>query len=180
MSECFCLLYQWRYTIKGKNLFLRSKFYSFLSNPYFQKVLVFTEKQTGNLECYLTLQEWQKIYQVYLLPLSCHITYFSDFFAVNRYTGQVYVQKSLVFYTGTYMFQVEARDEDGQGPFRGYANITIIVLPAANTAPVWVIPPKDNETIYVLEVSIILCMLLRHLNSHCRSLLDKSTLADNQ
>ena len=76
---------------------------------------------------------------------------FLDFFDVNPF-GEVFVKRSVQGYVDTYKFQVEARDEDGQGPFSSYANVTVHVLPAGNTAPIWVVPPRDNETIYVLEV----------------------------
>ena len=66
--------------------------------------------------------------------------------------GEVMVKRSVKGYVDTYIFQAEARDEDGTGPFRTYANITVHVLPAGNTAPIYVLPPRDNETIYVLEV----------------------------
>ena len=70
--------------------------------------------------------------------------------------GEVFVKRSVQGYVDTYKFQVEARDEDGQGPFSSYANVTVHVLPAGNTAPIWVVPPRDNETIYVLEVRELL------------------------
>lgn len=39
--------------------------------------------------------------------------------------------------------------------FNTTANVTVIVFEAANSQPIWVIPPKTNMTIEVLEVSFI-------------------------
>ncbi|XP_053380396.1 cadherin EGF LAG seven-pass G-type receptor 2-like [Mercenaria mercenaria] len=74
----------------------------------------------------------------------------NDFFDVRKEFGRVYVKKSLIRNTGTYHFQVSAQDNLGKGCT---VNSTVIVkvMQSANAPPVWVIPPIDNMTIYVLE-----------------------------
>ncbi|KAJ8318933.1 hypothetical protein KUTeg_004024 [Tegillarca granosa] len=70
-----------------------------------------------------------------------------DFFALNPQTGRIRVSKSLLRQTGTYRFQVMASD----AKYNTTANVTVIVFEAANSQPIWVIPPKTNMTIEVLE-----------------------------
>lgn len=77
--------------------------------------------------------------------------FFSDFFDARRESGRVYVKKNLVRHTGTYLFYVQATDNLGSGCTRN-TSVKVIVNPSANAPPVWVIPPVDNMTIYVLEV----------------------------
>ena len=90
-----------------------------------------------------------------VLPSIQSANLFSDFFGVRPYTGRVFVKKDLVYHTGIYNFEVMATDERGQGPFTAIARVTIEVLPSANSPPIWIIPPKDNATIYVLEVNMM-------------------------
>ncbi|KAK3593636.1 hypothetical protein CHS0354_025527 [Potamilus streckersoni] len=70
-----------------------------------------------------------------------------DYFQVGARSGRISVKKSLLRKVGTYKFQVQAHD----GIFTAIANITIRVLDAANAPPEWVIPPRENMTIDVLE-----------------------------
>ena len=87
--------------------------------------------------------------------ISCFESLFiPDFFGIRERTGHIYVKKDLVGHAREepYRFQVIARDEKGTGPFTNTAFVEITILPAANSPPVWVIPPKDNATIEVLEV----------------------------
>ena len=75
--------------------------------------------------------------------------------------GRIFVKKSLVRSTGTYQFYVQATDKVGSGCSKN-ASVVVKVMPSANAPPVWVIPPIDNMTIYVLEVK---CTLLIIFNS---------------
>ncbi|XP_062622203.1 cadherin-87A-like [Saccostrea cucullata] len=74
-----------------------------------------------------------------------------NFFAIQPSNGRISVNKSLLRNSGTYVFYVMARDENGSGPFNSTAKVTIIVLEATNSPPEWTIPPLDNMTINVLE-----------------------------
>ncbi|KAL4240786.1 Protocadherin-16 [Mactra antiquata] len=73
-----------------------------------------------------------------------------DFFDVRQEAGRVYLKSSVLRNVGTYVFYVQAVDLFGTG-FATNASVTVDVLPSANAPPVWVIPPIDNMTIYVLE-----------------------------
>ncbi|KAL3876984.1 hypothetical protein ACJMK2_034754 [Sinanodonta woodiana] len=75
----------------------------------------------------------------------------NDYFEVGARSGRISVKKSLLRKVGTYKFQVQARDQLGAGIFTAIANVTIRVLDAANAPPEWVIPPRENMTIDVLE-----------------------------
>ena len=63
--------------------------------------------------------------------------------------------KSLLKNSGVYSFLVEARDQDGNGPYNHTAHVQITVLEATNSPPYWVIPPDQNMTVTVLEVRIV-------------------------
>ncbi|XP_052765608.1 cadherin-87A-like isoform X2 [Mya arenaria] len=77
-------------------------------------------------------------------------TDYNDYFDVRRESGRIYVKRSLLRHVGFYEFLVQATDDLGRG-FKANATIYVEVKPSANSPPIWIIPPVDNMTIYVLE-----------------------------
>ncbi|WAQ96400.1 CAD87-like protein [Mya arenaria] len=78
-------------------------------------------------------------------------TDYNDYFDVRRESGRIYVKRSLLRHVGFYEFLVQATDDLGRG-FKANATIYVEVKPSANSPPIWIIPPVDNMTIYVLEL----------------------------
>ena len=79
--------------------------------------------------------------------------------------GRVYVDKPLIGKYGTYKFYVQAQDNLGQG-FVTNASVTVEVMRSSNVPPYFVVPPRDNMTIFVLEVGIMSRLKLIELSSH--------------
>ncbi|XP_052071538.1 protocadherin Fat 4-like isoform X2 [Mytilus californianus] len=75
----------------------------------------------------------------------------TGFFSIAEKSGRIRVAKSLLRNSGVYTFIVQARDQDGNGPYTHTAHVQITVLEATNSPPRWVIPPDQNMTVSVLE-----------------------------
>ncbi|XP_071106393.1 cadherin-87A-like [Haliotis cracherodii] len=74
------------------------------------------------------------------------------YFDVGTTSGRITVNQSLRDKAGTYVFYVMAKDLNGEAAgLNDTAKVTIIVLEATNSPPVWVIPPRQNYSIEVLE-----------------------------
>ncbi|XP_071128543.1 cadherin-87A-like isoform X4 [Mytilus edulis] len=75
----------------------------------------------------------------------------NGFFSIAEKSGRIRVAKSLLRNSGVYTFIVQARDQDGSGPYTHTAHVQITVLEATNSPPRWIIPPDQNMTVSVLE-----------------------------
>lgn len=96
----------------------------------------------------------------------CSLTFFPGFFSIAEKSGRIRVAKSLLRNSGVYTFIVQARDQDGNGPYTHTAHVQITVLEATNSPPRWIIPPDQNMTVSVLEVITNPCT---SLVSSCRA-----------
>ncbi|XP_060576432.1 cadherin-87A-like isoform X2 [Ruditapes philippinarum] len=123
---------------------------AFSSNEY--QVTIFETIGVGTdiLQLFSTDRDIGENAIAYYSKISGSGTDYDDFFDVRREFGRVYVKRSLVRHTGTYRFFIRATDNVGSGCSK---NTTVIVkvMPSANAPPIWVIPPIDNMTIFVLE-----------------------------
>ncbi|XP_067673629.1 cadherin-87A-like [Haliotis asinina] len=74
------------------------------------------------------------------------------YFDVGATSGRITVNQGLRGKDGTYVFYVMGKDLNGApAGLNDTAKVTIKVLKATNSPPVWVIPPLQNYTIEVLE-----------------------------
>ncbi|XP_052263419.1 protocadherin Fat 4-like isoform X2 [Dreissena polymorpha] len=122
----------------------------FSKSDYYVKIFETIGVQTDILQLFSTDADLLDFATSYYTKIPNAGDDYSDFFDVRRDSGKIYVKRGLVRNVGVYKFYVQAQDNKGTG-FRTNASVTVDVQPSANSPPVWVIPPVDNMTIYVLE-----------------------------